>query len=125
MVSIDEANIMLDEIAEELPTEFYKKLNGGILLVPDEKLHPKNRNSDLYILGEYHSNTNMGRYIIIYYGSFIRVHGDLEPKSFKEKLRKILLHEFTHHLESLAGERNLEVKDAQNIANYINKNKQK
>ena len=32
MVTIDEAQVMLDEIAEELPSGIYKELNGGILL---------------------------------------------------------------------------------------------
>jgi hypothetical protein len=35
MISIDEAEIMLNEIAEEIPKECYKDLNGGILLLSD------------------------------------------------------------------------------------------
>jgi len=119
MVSIDEANVMLNEISEEFPLEFYKKLNGGILLIPEKKLHPKNKNNDLYIMGEYHNDINMGRYIIIYYGSFQRVYGHLSSESFKEKLKKTLVHEFTHHMESLAGEHDLEIKDARNLNKYM------
>ena len=125
MVSIEETEIMLNEIAEELPIEFYEKLNGGILVLPEEKLHPKNQNNDLYILGEYHYTHNMGRYIVIYYGSFMHVHGQLNREQFREKLRQVLVHEFTHHLESLAGERNLEAKDAQNIRKYLAKTEKK
>lgn len=118
MVSIEEAEVMLNEIAEELPKEFYNKLNGGILLRPEVKMHPQSVGQGLYIMGQYHHNRNMGRYIEIYYGSFEKLYGYLEPEEFKERLRKTLIHEFTHHIESLAGDHSLEVKDAINLAEY-------
>ena len=118
MVTLEEAEIMLDEIAEELPPEFYRQLNGGILLLPQVKLHPENRANDLYILGEYHYDYVMGRYIVIYYGSFEQVHGHLPNEEFKEKLRHTLVHEFTHHIESLAGDKSLEIKDNKKMNNY-------
>ena len=123
MVTIDEAEVMLEEIAEELPVEFYDKLNGGILLLPDVKFHPEGRANDLYIMGEYHRNLQMGRYIVIYFGSFERVHGHLKPEKFCEQLRKTLVHEFTHHIESLAGERGLEIKDSERMRKYRNRRK--
>jgi len=130
MVTMEEASIMLDEIAEALPHEFYEKLNGGILLLPNAKLHPNHRNSDLYIMGMYHYSSNMGRYIEIYYGSFEKLYPDISNEQFKQKLKKTLLHEFTHHIESLAGERDLEIKDARRMqrykqqkSRYINKKK--
>ena len=118
MVTLEEAEVMLDEIAEELPAEFYKELNGGILLLPQAKLHPENRANDLYILGEYYHSFTMGRYIAIYYGSFEKAHGHLSNEEFKEKLKSTLLHEFTHHIESLAGDKSLEVKDAKRMDEY-------
>jgi len=121
MVTIDEAEIMLEEIAEELPKEFYNKLNGGILLLPDVKLHPARRADDLYIMGEYHRSYDMGRYIVIYYGSFEKLYGHLSPDDMCERLRKTLVHEFTHHIESLAGEKGLEIKDAESMARYRKK----
>jgi hypothetical protein len=48
----------------------------------------------------------------------IRVFGHLTPAQFKEELRETLLHEFTHHLEFLAGERGLEIKDAIAMEKY-------
>ena len=123
MVSIDKAEIMLEEISQELPEEFYRELNGGILLLPEAKRHPESMEDDLYILGEYHRSTAMGRYIVIYYGSFERVHGHLSPDLFKEQLKSTLLHEFTHHLEGLAGEWGLEIKDAQFMNQYKIRNK--
>ena len=120
MISLEEMEVILDEIAVEFPQDFYKELNGGIVLLPEVKLSTKGRKKDLYILGEYHNSGNMGRYITIYYGSFLRVYGHLGEESMKEQLIHTLKHEFTHHLESLAGERNLEIKDAQFMANYLN-----
>lgn len=63
-----------------------------------------------YTLGEY-IHDEMGRYIIIYYGSFIALYKNLPPEKFREELRDTLVHEFTHHIESLAGERSLEIED--------------
>lgn len=118
MVTIDEAQAMLDEIAEELPEQIYRELNGGILLLPQIKMSPHAVADDLYILGEYQSGGSMGRLIKIYYGSFAKLFGYLEGEAFKDRLRKTLFHEFTHHLESLAGERGLEIEDQQQLAKY-------
>lgn len=118
MVTIDRAHRLLDQIAEELPAELYKELNGGILLLPEAKISPHATADDLYILGEYQSGGSMGRLIRIYYGSFEKLFGYLEEEELKEKLRETLFHEFTHHLESLAGERDLEIQDAKQLARY-------
>ena len=123
MVTMEEAGIILDEIAGELPIEFYNKLNGGILLLPQAKLHPEHKGNDLYILGQYCYSNTMGRYITIYYGSFEKLYGHLEPKQFKEELRRTLIHEFTHHVESLAGDKSLEIKDKKRMSEY-RKNKE-
>lgn len=119
MISLDETEMILNEIAESFPGGLMNHLNGGIILLPDAKLHRKSMNNDLYILGEYHHDRLFGRYIIIYYGSFMKVHGSLQREALKEKLCSTLKHEFVHHLESLAGEKDLEIKDAEQIAGYI------
>ncbi len=119
MVDFDEVGIMLDEVAAGLPQEFYKELNGGIILLPDVKRNKISGRNDLYIMGEYHRGGGLGRYIAIYYGSFERVHGHLGREALKEKLAHTLKHEFTHHMESLAGERGLEKKDEQFLADYL------
>ena len=121
MISLEEMEKMLNEIAAEFPQEIYKELNGGIVLLPEAKVSAMSKHNDLYILGEYHAGGNMGRYISIYYGSFKHLYGHLRKKSMKEKLISTLKHEFTHHLESLAGERGLEIKDKEYLANYLNK----
>ena len=118
MVTWEEAGELLDEIAEEIPEAFYQELNGGVLLRPEERLHPDSAERDLYILGEYHHEFAMGRYIELYYGSFAKVFGYMGRGAFREQLRKTLLHEFTHHMESLAGLRDLEVKDEERMGAY-------
>ncbi|AOY78273.1 hypothetical protein CLFO_02460 [Clostridium formicaceticum] len=121
--SIDEVHDMLDEIAEEIPKDFFRELNQGILLLPQHKIHPESRARDkLYIMGEYHKNIT-GRQIIIYYGSFKRFYQEISKERLYQKLKDTLLHEFTHHLESLAGEKGLEIKDARDLYKYKNRHK--
>ncbi|MDR1953187.1 MAG: metallopeptidase family protein [Clostridiales Family XIII bacterium] len=123
MINIDDMQDILDELAEELPPIFYKELNGGILLLPEAKLSQYARADDLYILGEYRRSAGMGRYIIIYYGSFIALFGHLSDEKMTRELRKTLRHEFTHHLESLAGEDCLEKEDDAFMRKYLNSHK--
>lgn len=116
--SIDEVHTILDEIAEEIPKEFFEQLNEGIILLPEHKIHPESSaRNNLYIMGEY-CRSITGRNIVIYYGSFERIYGGLSIDCLSERLKDTLLHEFTHHLESLAGEKGLEIKDAYDMKRY-------
>ncbi len=117
MITLEMAGDMLDQIAEELPSAFFTELNGGIRLDPGERLHPESSDAPLYTLGEYHVDA-LGRYIILYYGSFARLFCHCTPESFRHKLKETLLHEFTHHLESLGGERELEKQDERDMEQY-------
>ena len=123
MITFDEVGTILDDIADELPDEFYTLLNGGIVLLPEAKLHPESKSpANLYILGEYHHDPRgLGRYISIYYGSFTRMYAYADLDTQRQQLKRVLLHEFTHHIESLAGERGLEIKDAIHMENYLKK----
>ena len=62
---------------------------------------------------------------MIYYGSFAAVYGYEGPEELRERVRKTILHEFRHHLESLAGERGLEVEDAIRLADYRKRRQEK
>ena len=119
MISYEEMGQMLDELAEELPQEFFTELNGGIILLPQAEMHPKSKNNDLYVMGRYYNSSDMGRRIEIYYGSFARLYGNSSPDRLRQELRKTLRHEFRHHLEGLSGERGLEVEDEVYIAEYL------
>ena len=125
MYTIDDVERILNEIAEEIPDEFFKNLNGGVILLEACKPHPQSA-GDLYIMGEYSNRHDMGRHICMYYGSFMRLYADVPEDVLRARLRDTLLHEFTHHLESQAGERGLEIKDEIQLDEYrrIHKNKE-
>lgn len=118
MYSLDEIGDILDSIVDSLPLEVYKDLNGGVLLLPEAKIHPESAGEDLFILGEYHADWPMGKYIIIYFGSVMQIYGHLSLAKLKEKLTDILWHEMTHHWEFLAGEKGLEIKDEIEMEQY-------
>lgn len=118
---IDRVHDILDQIAETLPKEFFDRLNEGVVLLPQHKMHPKSRRDRrLYVMGEYHKSIT-GSHIRIYYGSFKRVFGSIDEESLRDHLRHTLLHEFTHHLETLAGERGLIIKDQEQLREYLGK----
>jgi len=119
MFTIDETEVILNEIAEEMPQEFYNELSGGIVLREEMKLHPKSKDNDLYILGEYHSDSQLGNFIAVYYGSVIRSFGNYSLKNYKNEIRKVLKHEFLHHLETMAGEVGLAVEDSIELEKYL------
>ena len=107
ILTFDQAGELLDEMAEEFPPEFYQDLNGGVCLLPEAKADPEFPPGEMYILGEY-CNDMMGRYINLYYGSFAAL---AEQEDWEDELWETFAHEFTHHMEGLAGERGLERRD--------------
>jgi len=119
MLSIDEVQDILSDLADELPDILFKELNGGILLLPQAKESPYARRRDLWILGEYNYSRSMGKYIVIYYGSFERLFGHLPEDELIKELRKTLRHEFRHHIEGLSGEAGLEKEDREFIEKYL------
>lgn len=118
MISIDQFTEILDELACELPEEFFRELNLGVSVSFETKLHPQAADGELYVMGEYFVN-NMGRGIVIYYGSFSRLHGNLLLGELKSEMRKTLRHEFRHHMEGLSGERGLELEDQRRLREYL------
>ena len=112
ILSFDEVGDLLDEMAEQFPEEFYQRLNGGISLLPQAKEDPEGQLDDLYIMGEY-CHDMMGRYINLYYGSFAALaeREEWTQEDWEDELWETFSHEFTHHMEGLAGERGLEIKD--------------
>ena len=117
ILSFDEAGDLLDRMAEEFPEAFYQDLNGGISLLPEAVEDPAGK--DLYIMGEY-CNDMMGRYINLYYGSFAALaeQEDWTEEDWEDELYTTLSHEFTHHVEGLAGERGLEIRDQLELEQY-------
>jgi len=121
-MTLERFSQLADEVADEIPQEFFRKLNGGIILQTHAKLHSQSvPESPLYIMGEYCRSHMMGRHIVIYYGSLNRVYGHCSDEEMKARIRSTIFHEFRHHLESLGGTRELEVEDAIRIAAYREK----
>jgi len=117
MVTIETVEEILGQIIDEIPEMFFEQLNGGIHLLEECKEHPESQ-GNLYIMGEYCTRRDLGRFINIYFGSFMRVYAYAPVDVLCQKLRASLLHELTHHLESLAGERDLAVQDQLDLAEY-------
>ncbi|MDD6252399.1 MAG: metallopeptidase family protein [Ruminococcus sp.] len=118
MYSYEECGQIFDEIADSYPYELYRELSGGLRLDISTKIHPKAVSNDLYILGEYH-RSSIGKYIVFYYGSIVRIYGHLPIDEFREQLRKILSHELRHHNEYLAGSDDLILYDDCCINDYL------
>jgi predicted Zn-dependent protease with MMP-like domain len=121
MISFAEFNRILSEAADEMPPDFFTGLNGGIRLMPEWKMHPEAVHGNLYILGEYHFDSVMGRNIVLYYGSFMRTYGNLDGNLLRERITHTLKHEFRHHLESMGGTKELEIEDRNQIDQYREK----
>lgn len=120
-MTIDEVNEILNDLCDELPIEFFKDLSGGIAVSDEIKYNPASKDNDLYILAEYQSGGGMGCHILFYYGSIYRIFGHLNSFQIKDELRKILRHEFRHHVEGLSGVRDLEYEDERFIEDYLSR----
>ena len=119
VLSIDQVNDLLDEMAEQFPEALFDGLNGGVNLleesVPDEEFPEE----ELYILGEYCEDA-LGRYINLYYGSFAALakSEDWGIDVWTDELQTTLAHELTHHLEALGGLHGLDDRDAEELARW-------
>lgn len=119
MIDIDEFQAVLNEIFDEQPECCLDELNGGVCLLPQEKISPQAVDNDLYVLGEFVNSYSMGRYINIYYGSFVELYSHLDYDSLREEIRKVLQHEIYHHIESLSGTHELEDEDEIYMETYL------
>lgn len=116
ILTIDQCYDILERLAEEYPAELLDSLNGGILLL-EEALPDPEAGEDVYIMGEYCWD-EMGRYINLYYGSFVALLAEEEESVWEEELRITLRHELTHHVEGMAGERSLEYRDSAQLEEF-------
>ncbi|MCL2856926.1 MAG: hypothetical protein FWE19_04275 [Oscillospiraceae bacterium] len=116
MLTFEESREALTQIADALPDKIFEELNGGVLLLPDTITDEH----DLLILGQYHVDPfGFGRYVTIHYGSMEQAYGHLSHEAFRQKLDDVLRHELLHHIESLADDRSLEIKDAMQVERYL------
>ena len=102
----------LEEIAQQFPEAFFEGMDGGIKLEEGELPDPEFPPGEMYIMGEY-CHDMLGRYIVLYYGSFVQLFDQEDETVWKEEIFATVAHEFTHHMEETAGLHSLDDKDAE------------
>ena len=117
ILSIDQVNDILDEIAEGFPAVLFEELNGGVNLLEEAMPDPEFPEGEMYVLGEYCGDA-LGRYINLYYGSFAALaeREDWDQQIWEDELYTTLSHELTHHMESRGGLHALDDRDAEELA---------
>ena len=93
LITFEEFGNMLDVITEELPEEFFRDLNGDILLLPEACQDHEDSACDIYTFGKYVQD-EMGRYIIVYHDSFVDIYKNIPTEKLRKELRNTLIHEF-------------------------------
>lgn len=116
MTTFEEAQYIIDQLCHDLPQGIFAELNCGVATIPDTIYCSRG----LLVLGMYHYEPyGLGRYVTIHYGSMLVAYGHLPPEAFKAELKRVLHHELTHHIESLAGDKSLEHEDERNVAQML------
>lgn len=119
-MTLDEFTLALEEIAGSLPAKLFEHLNGGVNIREEVLMSPDSVPEEpRYILGQYHHYRVLGRWIDLYYGSFVRSLKDADEKAWKEQMDKVLRHELRHHVEDQAGESALRDEDKRETQAYI------
>lgn len=119
VLTIDQVNDILDEIAEGFPEVLFQELNGGVNLLEEALPDPEFPEGEMYILGEYCDDC-LGLYINLYYGSFAALaeREDWDESVWRDELRITLSHELTHHMENRSGLHALDDRDAEELAQW-------
>lgn len=117
ILTIDQVNDLLDDMAESFPEVLFDGLNGGVNLLEEALPDPEFPEGEMYILGEYCEDM-LGRYINLYYGSFAALaeREDWDQTTWEQELRTTLSHELTHHMERRGGLHALDDRDAEELA---------
>ena len=121
MISLEDFQQVIADLLDELPEEFFRELTGGVVVSEAALIPDYAQADDLYTMGQYSVFSGV-RQIVIYKGSFDRVHPNADAAEAKEILRGVVRHEFRHHLEVLGGihnESSLEAQDARDKQAYL------
>ena len=102
MIDFEEYERIVSELMDELPEEFFRDLNGGVVVSKAMKIPDYARSGEICIMGQYQICSGI-RQIVMYKGSFDRIYPLADAEQARRLLRGILRHEFRHHLESLGG----------------------
>ena len=112
ILTYEQTGDLLEEIAGQFPDVFFQDLNGGIQLEEEALPDPDFPEGEMYIMGEY-CHDMLGRYILLYYGSFAALLAEEDEEVWREELFLTIAHEFTHHMEDTAMLHALDDKDAE------------
>ena len=110
--SYEQVGDWLEEISAGFPDAFFDQLDGGIQLEEEALPDPEFPLGEMYIMGEY-CHYLLGRYIVLYYGSFAALLAEEDEETWKDELFATVAHEFTHHMEETAGLHALDDQDAE------------
>ena len=119
MMTIDQVNDLLDDMADSFPEELFDGLNGGIIGLEEARPDRDLPGGEMYVLGEYCDDL-LGRYINLYYGSFAALaeREDWDEQTWEDELYTTLSHELTHHMEGRGGLHALDDRDAAELEEY-------
>lgn len=121
MISLAEYKRIIAELLDELPEAFFRELSGGVIVSEATVIPDYAKGNDLYTMGQYQVSYGL-RQIVMFKGSFDRVHPHADAAQAREILRGTLRHEFRHHMEALAHIRNsgsLEAEDERKKQAYL------
>ena len=108
-MDIDEFSSYVTEVLDqEIPPVLLEGLNLGVIVRPN--LERSKDESNFIIMGLYVQN-KLGRQIILYYGSFLHFFKNRSVNAWKKKIEGTIKHELTHHIEALAGQKDLANKE--------------
>lgn len=113
-MDIDRFTQLADQLMDRIPPPVLEGLNGGIAVQPQARRNPTDP-AGVYILGEYITDPHLGCYVVLYYGSFLKLFEGEPERVWEEELFETIKHELFHHLEVRAGEDSLDVEDAEEL----------
>ena len=119
ILTIDEVNDLLDDMADAIPECLFDGLNGGVNLLEEAEPDPEFPPGEMYILGEYRDDL-LGNYINLYYGSFAAIaeREEWDDETWEQELRVTLAHELTHHMELRSGLHALDDRDEEELEDF-------
>ena len=81
-MTTDDYNRIISELMDELPQDFFRKLNGGVIVSDSVMVPDYAKADDLYAMGQYLVYSGI-RQIVMYKGSFDRVYPNAMQTAMK------------------------------------------
>ena len=119
MMTIDQVNDLLDDMADSFPEALFDGLNGGINLLEEARPDPEFPPGEMYILGEYCDDL-LGQYINLYYGSFAALaeREDWDEKTWEDEVHTPPTPELPPHMGGGGGRHARDDRDAAELEEY-------